>query len=121
MELAVNGLKQGASDFIEKPWNKAKLLNSINQQLNFKKIKQEHQGYQALLSENQNNKHQTWVCQSDAMKQIEQLIEQIAPTDANILILGENGTGKSQLAKRIHQFSSRQDKPLISVNYGGYS
>ncbi|WP_252097582.1 sigma-54 dependent transcriptional regulator [Pseudoalteromonas sp. NBT06-2] len=114
--LAVNGLKQGASDFVEKPWNKEKLLNSINQQLNFKKIKQEHQGYQTLLSEKQSNKNQTWVCQSDAMKQIEQLIEQIAPTDANILILGENGTGKSQLAKRIHQFSSRQDKPLISVN-----
>lgn len=116
VELAVNGLKQGASDFVEKPWNKEKLLNSINQQLNFKKIKQEHQGYQTLLSEKQSNKNQTWVCQSDAMKQIEQLIEQIAPTDANILILGENGTGKSQLAKRIHQFSSRQDKPLISVN-----
>ncbi|WP_231665442.1 MULTISPECIES: sigma-54 dependent transcriptional regulator [unclassified Pseudoalteromonas] len=116
VELAVNGLKQGASDFVEKPWNKEKLLNSINQQLSFKKIKQEHQGYQTLLSEKQSNKHQTWVCQSHAMKQIEQLIEQIAPTDANILILGENGTGKSQLAKRIHQFSSRQDKPLISVN-----
>ncbi|WP_252734099.1 sigma-54 dependent transcriptional regulator [Pseudoalteromonas sp. C2R02] len=116
VELAVNGLKQGASDFIEKPWNKAKLLNSINQQLSFKKIKQEHQGYQTLLSEKQSNKNQTWISQSDAMKQIEQLIEQIAPTDANILILGENGTGKSQLAKRIHQFSSRQDKPLISVN-----
>lgn len=116
VELAVNGLKQGASDFIEKPWNKEKLLNSINQQLSFKKIKQEHQGYQTLLSEKKSNKNQTWVCQSDAMKQIEQLIEQIAPTDANILILGENGTGKSQLAKRVHQFSSRQDKPLISVN-----
>lgn len=116
VELAVNGLKQGASDFVEKPWNKEKLLNSINQQLSFKKIKQEHQGYQTLLSEKQSNKNQTWVCQSDAMQQVEQLIEQIAPTDANILILGENGTGKSQLAKRIHQFSSRQDKPLISVN-----
>jgi DNA-binding NtrC family response regulator len=114
--LAVNGLKQGASDFVEKPWNKEKLLNSIKQQLNFNKVKQEHQGYQTLLSEKQSNKNQTWVCQSDAMKQIEQLIEQIAPTDANILILGENGTGKSQLAKRIHQFSSRQNNPLISVN-----
>jgi len=116
VELAVNGLKQGASDFVEKPWNKEKLLNSINQQLNFNKVKQEHQGYQTLLSAKQTNKKQLWVCESNAMKQIEQLVMQIAPTDANILILGENGTGKSQLAKRIHQFSSRQDKPLISVN-----
>jgi len=116
VELAVNALKQGASDFIEKPWNKDKLLNSIKQQLNFNKIKQEHQGYQTLLSSNKINNNKQWVCQSNAMKQIEQLVMQIAPTDANILILGENGTGKSQLANRIHQFSSRHNKPLISVN-----
>ncbi|SFC90525.1 sigma-54-dependent transcriptional regulator [Pseudoalteromonas denitrificans] len=116
IELAVNGLKQGACDFIEKPWNKEKLLNSILQQLNFSKIKQEHQGYRQLLSSDQSQSHKIWICQSQAMKNIEQLVTQIAPTDANVLILGENGTGKSQLAERIHQLSARQKHPLIAVN-----
>ncbi len=113
IELAVSGLKEGACDFIEKPWNKLKLLNSIEQQLNFSRIKGEHQGYRQLLAQEESK---PWVCQSQSMENIEQLINQIAPTDANVLILGENGTGKSLLAERIHQLSNRQASPLISVN-----
>jgi DNA-binding NtrC family response regulator len=113
VELAVSGLKQGASDFIEKPWNKLKLLNSIKQQLKFAQIKVEHKGYRQLLAEEE---IKPWVCHSKSMLSIEQLIKQIAPTDANVLILGENGTGKSLLAERIHQLSSRQASPFISVN-----
>lgn len=122
IELAVNGLKQGACDFIEKPWQKEKLLNSIEQQLSFSRIKQEHQGYRQLLSAEQpdlpssSGNAQNWVCQSKAMLAIEQLVTQIAPTDANVLILGENGTGKSLLAERIHQLSTRKTNPLITVN-----
>jgi len=112
--LAVEGLKQGAADFFEKPWQKDKLLNSIKQQLSFEKTRQEHKGYRQLLSNN--NTNDQWICQSNAMQKIEQLVQQIAPTDANILILGENGTGKSLLANRIHQNSVRRDQPFISVN-----
>jgi DNA-binding NtrC family response regulator len=113
IELAVKGLQQGANDFIEKPWNKLKLLNSIKQQLSFIRIKDEHQGYRQLLAHKDNK---PWVCQSRSMLDIEQLIAQIAPTDANVLILGENGTGKSLLAERLHQLSSRHASPFISVN-----
>ena len=113
IELAVKGLQQGANDFVEKPWNKLKLLNSIKQQLSFSRIKDEHQGYRQLLAQEETK---PWVCQSQSMLDIEQLIKQIAPTDANVLILGENGTGKSLLAERIHQLSSRQSAPFISVN-----
>jgi DNA-binding NtrC family response regulator len=139
VELAVTGLKQGACDFIEKPWHKGKLLNSIEQQLNFSRLQQEHQGYRQLLScaaitRNQsttktsanskvdnissdvNKPTSDWICQSPSMLAIEQLIKQIAPTDANILILGENGTGKSLLAERIHQLSTRCNNPFIAVN-----
>jgi DNA-binding NtrC family response regulator len=117
IELAVKGLKQGAGDFIEKPWQKEKLLNSIHQQLNVAKLQQENQGYRALLNSAVENKTpSTWVCLSPAMIAIEQLVKQIAPTDANVLILGENGTGKSLLAERIHQLSMRHNEPLISVN-----
>jgi DNA-binding NtrC family response regulator len=113
IELAVKGLKQGANDFIEKPWDKLKLLNSIKQQLEFSRIKDEHQGYRQLLAQETSK---SWVCQSKSMIAIEQLIDQIAPTDANVLILGENGTGKSLLAERIHQKSQRHSSPLIGVN-----
>jgi len=117
IELAVNGLKQGACDFIEKPWNKDKLLNSIAQQLQFSRLKEEHQGYRQLLSNNRDSGLQDdWICHSKPMLAIEQLINQIAPTDANILVLGENGTGKSLLAKRIHQLSHHHAEPFISVN-----
>jgi len=122
IELAVNGLKQGACDFIEKPWQKEKLLNSIQQQLSFSRLKQEHQGYRQLLSAKPNTalansgSYENWICQSKTMLAIEQLVTQIAPTDANVLILGENGTGKSLLAERIHQLSTRQNNPLIAVN-----
>jgi DNA-binding NtrC family response regulator len=118
IELAVEGLKQGAADFFEKPWNKEKLLNSIKQQLGFSKIKQENQGYRQLLSSPQlsSKENTSWICESPAMQAIEQLVQQVAPTDANILILGENGTGKSLLADRIHQLSQRNNQPFIAVN-----
>lgn len=113
IELAVHGLQKGASDFIEKPWNKLKLLNSIKQQLNVAHLKEQNQGYRQLLAVEE---QKPWICQSKSMLAIEQLVEQIAPTDANVLILGENGTGKSLLAERIHQLSLRQQAPLIAVN-----
>ncbi|TDF34572.1 sigma-54-dependent Fis family transcriptional regulator [Alteromonadaceae bacterium M269] len=120
IDLAVEGLKKGACDFFEKPWNKDKLLNSIAQQLELAKIKQEHAGYRELLSTNRKstnaNPTTEWISQSAAMNAVEQLVEQVAQTDANVLILGENGTGKSLLAERIHQLSARQSFPLISVN-----
>ncbi|MDK1288438.1 sigma-54-dependent transcriptional regulator [Pseudoalteromonas umbrosa] len=113
IDLAVKALQEGACDFIEKPWNNFKLLNSIKQQLCFSKIKQENQCYHQLFT---NDVSDNWVCQSSSMLAIEQLIKQIAPTDANVLILGENGTGKSLLAERIHQLSHRQRSPFIAVN-----
>lgn len=113
IELAVQGLQQGAVDFIEKPWNKLKLLNSIKQQLNSAKLNQQNQGYRQLLSTEHSK---PWLAQAKSMQAIEAIVEQIAPTDANVLILGENGTGKSLLAERIHQLSQRKHAPLISVN-----
>ena len=113
IELAVQGLQQGAVDFIEKPWNKLKLLNSIKQQLNSAKLSEQNQGYRQLLSTEHSK---PWLAKAKSMQAIEAIVEQIAPTDANVLILGENGTGKSLLAERIHQLSQRKHAPLISVN-----
>lgn len=113
VELAVTGLKQGACDFFEKPWHKDKLLNAIAQQLKHSKLEQQNSGFKQLLSQ---APHSDWICQSQSMQAIESLVQQIAPTDANILILGENGTGKSQLAQRIHRLSTRAEQAFISVN-----
>ena len=112
IELAVQGLQQGAVDFIEKPWDKHRLLKSIKQQLQVHSLKQQNSGYKALLSSGQPN----WISESPAMKSLDAMVEQVAKTDANVLILGENGTGKSQLAKRLHQLSAREQGPFISVN-----
>jgi len=116
IELAVEGLKQGAADFIEKPWHKDKLIKTIEQQLLLKKTSNENQGYRQLLGNTNAASNDNWIALSPAMQAIESLIQQVAPTDANILILGENGTGKSQLAARIHQLSQRSACPFIAVN-----
>jgi DNA-binding NtrC family response regulator len=120
IDLAVEGLKRGASDFFEKPWNKEKLLNSIKQQLELSQIKLEHAEYRHLLSNPHSpatsSPENEWISNSKAMQAIEQLVNQVAKTDANVLILGENGTGKSHLAERIHQLSTRRVHPFISVN-----
>ena len=114
IELAVKGLQLGAGDFIEKPWKKERLLNSIQQQVKLGQLSNENSTLKELLVSQPLS--QPWLANSASMQQVEQLIEQIAPTDANILILGENGTGKSLLAKRIHHYSSKAEQPLIEVN-----
>lgn len=101
IELAVKGIQLGAKDFIEKPWRKEKLL----------KIVANHS-----QSDTSTGKSCDWIAQSAKMQMLEQLSMQLAQTDANLLILGENGTGKSQLAERIHRLSHRNQAPSINVN-----
>ncbi|MGB1298124.1 MAG: sigma-54-dependent transcriptional regulator, partial [Psychrobium sp.] len=114
IELAVKGLQLGAGDFIEKPWNKERLLNSIQQQIKLGLLKNENNTLKALLAPPASS--HLWSAHSASMQKVEELVKQIAPTDANILILGENGTGKSLLAKQIHRYSSSSDHPLVEVN-----
>ncbi|MGB0895081.1 MAG: sigma-54-dependent transcriptional regulator [Parashewanella sp.] len=105
IELAVAGLQLGALDFVEKPWNNKQLLEKVAKHI------------QLTGSKSTDRKlTEAWVAESEPMKKLEALIGQLAPTDASLLILGENGTGKSLLAKRIHQLSSRNHAALISLN-----
>lgn len=112
IELAVEGMQQGARSFIQKPWNNQQLLHMIRQQLEHQQLQCENQRLKQLLQPD----HQQWIAESPAMQQLEQLVQQLAPTDASVLILGENGTGKSQLASRLHQLSKRSQQPLVTVN-----
>ena len=115
VELAVAGLKQGAQDFIEKPWQKDKLLASLQQAVWSAANKGIAQNKQHTTT-GESASESAWVYESSAMQAVEQLVQQTASSDANILILGENGTGKSQLAKRIHHHSSRLEQAFVSVN-----
>ncbi len=114
IDLAVRSLKEGAADFVVKPWHNEKLLITIKDALNNKgKSKSD---IKKDLSERSIDKE--LLGESDVMQEIFYKIEKIAPTDANILILGENGTGKDLIAKAIHQRSLRVNQPFIKSDVG---
>ncbi len=113
IDLAVRSLKEGAADFIVKPWHNEKLLEAI------KGILKSKEKTAAGVPVNHASKlGPEMIGDSDVMKDIFFKIEKIAPTDANIFILGENGTGKDLIAKAIHEHSLRADKPFIKVDVG---
>lgn len=114
IDLAVRSLKDGASDFVVKPWHNEKLLATIRDVLRRKSAKNGIMPTHASDSIIGNELLGT----SEAMQEIFYKIEKIAPTDANILVLGENGTGKDLIAKAIHQQSMRADKPFVKVDVG---
>jgi DNA-binding NtrC family response regulator len=113
IDLAVRSLKEGAADFIVKPWHNEKLLDAIKGILKTKG---------KIISDNpvsgSFNIGKEMIGESEVIKDIFFKMEKIAPTDANIFILGENGTGKDLIAKAIHENSLRADKPFVKVDVG---
>jgi two-component system response regulator HydG len=115
INLAVRSLKEGAADFVVKPWHNEKLITTLKDVLN-KDDRGKSQTKNAGDGESILNKE--LLGESEVMQDIFCKIEKIAPTDANILILGENGTGKDLIAKAIHQRSLRADKGYVKVDIG---
>ncbi|HLO59166.1 MAG TPA: sigma-54 dependent transcriptional regulator [Bacteroidales bacterium] len=121
IELAVKAIQQGAVDFIEKPWDDDKMLASVLKAWELRKSKQEITSLrekQQHLSEKLNDQYDSLRGNSPAMEKIYRTIEKVAGTDANILILGENGTGKEILAREIHRLSARSKEVFIGVDMG---
>jgi DNA-binding NtrC family response regulator len=122
VETAVRALKQGATDFVTKPWQNEKLLATLSSAVKLKRSYNEvsslKQANSQLTSElNKSLKHDI-IGESDAIKKVFTLISKVAETDANILILGENGTGKELIASALHKSSLRNENPFITVDMG---
>lgn len=121
IELAVEAIKQGAADFLVKPWDNEKLTNTVNTCLKLsqsrKRIDQLEQT-QKTLHERLESDFSQIIGESIAMQEVFGLIDKVAATEASVLILGENGTGKELVARAIHRQSLRHNSPLISVDLG---
>lgn len=112
IDLAVRSLKEGAADFVVKPWHNEKLINTIKDALKSNIARTGNSSASQPIGQSE------LIGESDVIKEILIKVEKIAPTDANILILGENGTGKDLIAKAIFQHSLRAEKPFIKVDVG---
>jgi len=121
VEMAVSAIKAGAADFVLKPWQNEKLLASVSAGIQLRKSRLEaatlkDQGKR--LADDIDRKFRDFIGTSDAMRGVFETIEKVAVTDANVLILGENGTGKELVAREIHRQSLRRDEVFISVDLG---
>lgn len=111
LDLAIKSLKEGAQDFLIKPWKNEKLIQSITEILK-KKVSGKNKNQSATIAGAE------ILGDSRAMQDVFLKVKKIAPTEANILILGENGTGKDLIAKAIHDNSLRKDQPFVKVDVG---
>ena len=116
--LVVEAMRRGAQDFLEKPWDNARVLTVLKNQLAMVRVQER---YQRLAAENRLllEPPSGLVTRSEVMKEILQSAERVAASHATVLITGESGTGKGLLARWLHEHSSRKDGPFIPVNLGG--
>ncbi len=121
VDLAVKGIKAGAFDFILKPWQNAKLHASILSALKLKETNREKERYKGVadrLGQDDDWPFMQVLGESAIMQKLKNTIRIIAPTDASVLVLGENGTGKEMVARAIHRYSERREKTFIGVDMG---
>jgi len=121
VEKAVKAIKMGATDFVLKPWQNEKLLATVNSALNLTHSRRQVdvlKTQQKELSAEIDQHYQDIIGRSPAMNKVFQTIEKVAKTDANVLITGENGTGKELVARALHRRSNRSDNVFISVDMG---
>src|SRR5947199_8577252 len=120
IELAVEAMRRGARDFVQKPWDNARLTAIIRNQVELGKALRKGQ---RLEAENEllRGGGPALIAEAPAMRPVVQLIERVGPSDANVLITGENGTGKGVVAQALHAASHRVSLPLVVVNAGGFS
>jgi len=121
VELAVEAMRRGARDFVQKPWDNARLLTTLRTQLELGRALRKGQRLEAENRLLQDEGRPGMIASSAAMQPILDIIARIGPSDANVLITGEHGTGKEVVARTLHSISLRSAKPLVIVNAGGLS
>ena len=121
VEGAVAAMQHGASDYIEKPWNDERLLHTLRTQLELSQALRRARRAEAANERLQQKGLPIMIGDSAEMKRLLAVMQRIAPSDANVLITGEHGTGKEVVAQWLHAASTRADKPLVTVNAGGLS
>ncbi|MDA1237218.1 MAG: sigma-54 dependent transcriptional regulator, partial [Acidobacteria bacterium] len=119
VEVAVEAMRRGAADFIQKPWDNARLLSVVRTQA---ELNRSHRRGRLLEAENELLRAEglpTLIADSRAMQPVLDLLTRVGPSDANVLISGEHGTGKEVIAQTLHRISQRVEKPFVPVNIGG--
>lgn len=121
VELAVKALKNGAADFLLKPWDNRTLVQKIKEAFNNKSNRKSLSKSKRQIVSGNLNKSEMLTGRSPVMIQLMKIVSKVAKTDANILITGENGTGKEMLAREIHRLSPRNIRPMLSIDMGAIS
>ena len=119
IELAVEAMRRGARDFVQKPWENPRLLAIVRTQVELGRSLRKEQRLEAENKLLRAEGRPTMIAESPAMQPILQLIARVGPSDANVLITGEHGTGKEVVARTLHMLSNRAAKPMVTVNVGG--
>jgi DNA-binding NtrC family response regulator len=121
VDLAVEAIRRGARDFVQKPWENARLLAILATQIELGQALRKGQRLEAENSLLRGEKPPNLIAESPAMNPVLQLIARVGPSDANVLITGENGSGKGTVSQALHAVSTRATRPLVTVNVGGLS
>ncbi|EIM02885.1 sigma-54-dependent transcriptional regulator [Rhodanobacter sp. 115] len=117
--LTVEAMRRGAADFIEKPWNNARLLSVLRVQMALGEGARKQRRLEAENALLRGGSGDAFIAESPVMRRVLAMVDRIASSDANVLVLGENGTGKGVIAERIHALSPRAARSLVKVNMGG--
>jgi DNA-binding NtrC family response regulator len=123
VDLAVEAMRRGARDFIQKPWDNERVLAVVRTQVELGRALRRSQRLEAenKLLRDQGTAKPSLIAESVSMRPVLELIARVGPSDANVLITGENGSGKGTVAQALHAVSSRATRPLVTVNAGGLS
>ena len=119
VELAVEAMRRGARDFIQKPWDNARLSAILKTQIELGRALRKGQRLEAENRVLRAERFPQLIAQSAAMRPVLDVISRVGPSDANVLLTGENGTGKGLVAQTLHSVSLRSTRPLVTVNTGG--
>jgi len=121
VELAVEAMRRGARDFIQKPWDNERLLAILRTQVELRRALQQTERLEAEILLLRAQGSPEFIAKAPSMQPVLEMVTRVGPSDANVLVSGEHGTGKEVVAQTLHALSSRAQRPMVAVNTGGLS